>query len=86
MGMMHDPTTNALRPVPNHHSVQLKELSELRRPEMPTYDIIEYDPLLDSASMTPDGPCSVRKRVALPADGSLSLHARRAPAPRAPTP
>ena len=55
MGMMHDAATNALRPVANHLSEQLQELAEFRKPDMPDYTIIEYDPLLDSASMTPDG-------------------------------
>jgi len=55
MGMMHDPVTNSLRPEPRYLSAQVKELPELRTKDMPEYEIIEYEPLLDSASMTPDG-------------------------------
>jgi hypothetical protein len=60
MGMMADPGTGALRPVPNYLSTQLARMPELATEDMPTHHLIEYDPLLDSASMTPDGTHGVR--------------------------
>jgi L-asparaginase len=33
---------------------QIRELTEMSRPEMPDFHIIEYDPLLDSSCMGPN--------------------------------
>ena len=33
---------------------KMAEMPELQAPEMPAYDIIEYDPLLDSTDMCSD--------------------------------
>ena len=38
---------------PNYLADQLKELPELRHPEIPHHEIVEFDPVLDSAQMTP---------------------------------
>lgn len=54
MGMKEDlENEGALTPVKNYLSEQLLALAELQRPEMPAYDIFEFDPLVDSSSMTP---------------------------------
>jgi L-asparaginase/Glu-tRNA(Gln) amidotransferase subunit D len=45
--------TGALAPVRGALSKQMKTMKELEHPEMPSYDLIEYDPLLDSADMDP---------------------------------
>uniref|UniRef100_A0A7S2WSI2 asparaginase n=1 Tax=Rhizochromulina marina TaxID=1034831 RepID=A0A7S2WSI2_9STRA len=45
----------ALVPVRGSVSKQMASMQELHsHPEMPNYDIIEYDPLLDSADMSPE--------------------------------
>ena len=44
----------ALRPIKGFLAEQLAVLSELERSEMPTYEIIEFEPLVDSSSMTPE--------------------------------
>lgn len=40
-------------PVQGYFSQTVKALAEFNRPEMPEFDIIEYQPLLDSSDMTP---------------------------------
>lgn len=42
------------RPAPGFLQAQMAEMPELRDLSMPSYDIHEYDPLLDSSNMTPD--------------------------------
>ena len=53
MGMKPD-ENGSLAPVPGYLVQVLNEMPEMHRPEMPKYDIIEYDPLIDSSSMGPD--------------------------------
>ena len=50
MGMTTKPD-GSLSPEPGYLTERIKELPEMSRPEMPDYQIIEYDPLLDSSSM-----------------------------------
>jgi L-asparaginase len=53
MGMMPDPKTGALAPVPGYFTQQILNMAEMKHPRMPEFDIVEYDPLLDSACMGP---------------------------------
>ncbi len=39
---------------PGHLAELLQSMPELQRPELPAWDLHEFDPLLDSAEMTPD--------------------------------
>ena len=43
----------SLAPVPGYLVEVLNNMPEMHQPEMPSYDIIEYDPLIDSSSMGP---------------------------------
>ena len=43
----------SLAPEPGYLTARIRELPELTRPEMPTYAISEFDPLLDSSCMGP---------------------------------
>ncbi|MCG8458338.1 MAG: asparaginase [Holophagales bacterium] len=47
------PSHRGYRPMPGFLAEQLQELSVLRKPGMPRYEVHEYDPLLDSSNMTP---------------------------------
>lgn len=46
-------TADGYAPAPGFLAAQMAEMPELRDPRMPTYDINEYTPLLDSSNMTP---------------------------------
>lgn len=46
------PTDKGFAPVKGYLSEQLNTLSELQHPDMPQFDIIEFDPLIDSADAT----------------------------------
>lgn len=46
-------TSDGYTPVPGHLAEVMAALPELQNPELPGYDIHEYDPLIDSANMTP---------------------------------
>ena len=46
MGMRPD-SSGSLTPVSGYLTASINELPEMSRPEMPNFDIIEYDPLLD---------------------------------------
>lgn len=52
MGMRKD-ENGSLSPVPGYLTERIKELPELARPEMPSFTIKEYSPLLDSSCMGP---------------------------------
>ena len=41
------------RPVPGFLERQLKKIDELYREGMPDFDLVEYDPVIDSSNMTP---------------------------------
>jgi len=50
-----DAVTGALAPVRGSLSKHMACMREIHdHPEMPTYDLIEYDPLVDSADLSPD--------------------------------
>jgi L-asparaginase len=44
----------SLSPQPGYLTASINELPEMQRPEMPIYDIKEYDPLMDSSCMGPN--------------------------------
>jgi L-asparaginase len=52
MGMKRSPS--GYLPVPGFLQEQMDSISMLSSPQMPEYDLHEYDPLLDSANMTPN--------------------------------
>jgi L-asparaginase len=45
---------NAYAPTPGFLEAQLREMPELRDPDMPEFVVREYDPLLDSSEMRPE--------------------------------
>lgn len=47
------PSEHGFVPAPGMMAKQLAELPELHRPEMPEFELHEYEPLIDSAEMTP---------------------------------
>ncbi len=47
------PTSEGYAPAPGYLAEQLKALPELAHPDMPEYTLHEYQPLLDSSTMTP---------------------------------
>jgi len=52
--MKKDEKTGALEPAKNYLAQQLAELPEMKSPDMPTYNIAEFDPLLDSSDISHD--------------------------------
>jgi L-asparaginase len=46
-------TADGYRPQPGFLKQQMAQIPELSDPSMPTYEIFEFDPVLDSANMTP---------------------------------
>lgn len=48
------PSAEGLRPARGYLTEQLSRMPELERDGMPTCDVIEYDPLLDSSNLTPE--------------------------------
>ncbi|HOT91680.1 MAG TPA: asparaginase [Anaerolineae bacterium] len=70
-------TPDGYVPAPGYLAAQLAEMPELRDPAMPAYDIHEYDPLLDSANMTPDDWFKIAQDIAAhydAYDGFIVLH------------
>jgi L-asparaginase len=53
MGMVHM-KDGSLAPQAGYLTQSINELPEMKRPEMPLYDIKEYEPLLDSSCMGPN--------------------------------
>jgi L-asparaginase len=47
-------TADGYEPQPGFLQQHIAEMPELRRPEMPEYEVVSLEPLLDSADMTPD--------------------------------
>ncbi|HQE92093.1 MAG TPA: asparaginase [Anaerolineae bacterium] len=71
------PTADGYAPAPGYLAVQLAAMPELRDAAMPAYDIHEYDPLLDSANMTPDDWLKIAQDIAAhydAYDGFIVLH------------
>lgn len=48
------PTDRGLRPARGFLAAKMAQIEELREPNMPQYEILEYDPVIDSADMTVD--------------------------------
>jgi L-asparaginase len=63
MGMMRATPDSALAPVPGYLTTCIREMPEMSRSEMPSFDIIEYDPLLDSSAMTPADWVKIAKDI-----------------------
>lgn len=66
-----------LQPDPGYMTEQMRQMSELQREGMPSYEVIEYDPLLDSSNMTPSLWLKIAQDVALQYDnfdGFVVLH------------
>lgn len=64
-------------PAPGYLRDQLAALPELQNPLMPEYDIHEYEPLLDSANMTPADWLNIAQDIAAhdaEYDGFIVLH------------
>lgn len=51
IGMKH--SAQGFIPVSGHLQEQLRKMPEFHRPEMPTFVINEYEPIIDSSNMTP---------------------------------
>lgn len=70
-------TDDGLQPEAGFLHKLMDEMSELRRGEMPGFDIIEYDPLLDSSNLTPDDWLTLANDIAgnyEKYDGFVILH------------
>lgn len=70
-------TPEGYAPAPGFLEAQMATMPELSDPAMPAYDIGEYDPLLDSANMTPDDWFKIAKDIAARYDhydGFVVLH------------
>ncbi|HMR62761.1 MAG TPA: asparaginase [Anaerolineae bacterium] len=70
-------TTEGYRPVPGYLAELLAAMPELHRAELPAYTIHEYEPLLDSANMTPADWVKIAQDIADhhdDYDGFIVLH------------
>ena len=75
IGMRRSP--DGYQPDPGSLAEQMAHMPELLDPGMPEYDIHEYDPLLDSANMTPDKWYTIARDIAdhyEQYDGFVVLH------------
>ncbi len=71
------PTAEGYVPAPGYLQAQLAAMPELHAATMPAYDIHEYDPLLDSADMTPADWLKIAQDIAAHYenyDGFIVLH------------
>ena len=48
------PGPDGFRPLPGFLRQQLKQIPELQDASMPRFEVIEFDPVIDSSNMTPD--------------------------------
>lgn len=70
-------TANGYAPAPGYLAEMMAQMPELQNPALPEYDIIEYDPLIDSANMTPEGWLTIARDIAAhydAYDGFIVLH------------
>jgi L-asparaginase len=70
-------TSDGYLPQPGFLQQQMAQIPELSDPEMPLYEVIEFEPVLDSANMTPDDWFNVADTLRLNYDrfdGFLILH------------
>jgi L-asparaginase len=58
-------TADGYEPQPGFLQRHIAEMPELRRPEMPEYEVVSLEPLLDSADMTPDDWVRIAGAIAL---------------------
>jgi L-asparaginase len=56
-------TPEGYAPAPGYLSAQMQALPEFQHPALPDYDIQEFDPLLDSANMTPPDWLKIARAV-----------------------
>ena len=71
------PTSQGYAPAPGWLEAQMRALPELAHPSMPEYTIHEYEPLLDSSSMTPSDWVHIAEDIAAnydAYDGFIVLH------------
>ena len=71
-------TENGYAPKENYLSELLSEITELKNPAMPSWDVIEFSPLLDSSNMTVRQWSVIGEEIALhydDYDGFVILHA-----------
>jgi L-asparaginase len=70
-------TGDGFAPRPGYLAEQLRALPELTHPDMPACEVVEYDPLLDSANMRPEDWLRIARDIAARAgeyDGFVVLH------------
>jgi len=71
------PTPDGYAPAPGYLASQIMSMPELASASMPEVDIQEYDPLLDSANMTPDDWYKIARDIGVhyrEYDGFIVLH------------
>ena len=71
------PTPDGYAPAPGYLDSQIMSMPELTSDRMPEADIQEYDPLLDSANMTPDDWYKIARDIGVhyqSYDGFIVLH------------
>ena len=57
-------TVNGYAPTSGYLAEQMAQISVLKSPRMPDYDLHEYDPLLDSANMVPNDWLKIARDIA----------------------
>lgn len=57
-------TANGYANAPGYLAERMAQISALNSPSMPGYDLYEYDPLLDSANMTPKDWLKIAEDIA----------------------
>lgn len=70
-------TRDGYRPEPGYLQKQLRDMPELRHASMPSFSVHEYEPLLDSANMTPQEWVNIARDIAsnyAKYDGFVVLH------------
>ena len=70
-------TRGGYHPVGGYLQEQMREMPELRHPSMPSFTVHQYDPLLDSANMTPREWVKIARDIAANYaryDGFVVLH------------
>jgi L-asparaginase len=71
------PTSEGYAPAPGYLATQILSMSELKSDLMPEVEIQEYDPLLDSANMTPEDWYKIARDIGAhyhDYDGFIILH------------
>ncbi len=71
------PTRQGLLPQPGYLAEKMRQIEELSEPTMPAFDILEYDPVIDSADMTTEHWARIAADIAQrhdQFDGFVVLH------------